>query len=374
MVNRPGWRSDLLAALGGSLLAVVLLWYIHGQWQPGWALACGIAGAAVRRWIRPAYSSFPSYVRLPLSIGMVALGTLIASWATLATQPLAYWLLRWREAVTLPIIGSILGLGLAAVIYTYRRLEQEVEANRRMEEDLQVARRIQRSLLGSTAPDLGWLEAHAVNRAWREVGGDYYEFIPAPDSSMCFAVGDVSGKGVPAALLMSSLQSAFLAAHSVLPDLAQVCGHVNRFLVQRTTPERYASFFVGHLTPSGQLIYVNAGLTPPLLIGANGPDRLFGGGLPLGLFDWAEYVVHRRAVDADDVLVVYTDGVTEAANEQEEEFGEERLARVIASHRGGSSADISAAILDAMASHAGSSQAQVDDVTLMVLRVREIGG
>ena len=107
---------------------------------------------------------------------------------------------------------------------------------------------------------------------------------------------------------------------------------------------------------------------------ANGPDRLFGGGLPLGLFDWAEYVVHRRAVDADDVLVVYTDGVTEAANEQEEEFSDERLARGIASHRGGSSADISAAILDAIASHAGSSQAQVDDVTLMVLRVRETRG
>jgi serine phosphatase RsbU (regulator of sigma subunit) len=368
---RPTILEDLFAFVFAALLAFVLLWYVHGTWQPNWALVCGaVGGIVMRRWVRPSYAGFPSYIRRPVSVGVIVLGTVFASWATLAREPFSVWLLRWREAVTLPIVGGILGLGLAAVIYTHRRLEREIEAKQRLEDDLQVASRIQQSLLQSRVPERRWVETHAVNIASRQIGGDYYEIIDAGDAGICFAVGDVSGKGVPAALLMSSLQSAFLAAYAVDPALDRVCALVNRYLVERTTPERYATFFVGQLTPDGVLSYVNAGHNPALLINGKDSERLMGGGMPLGLFARSEYEIHERALRQDELLVVYTDGVTEAMNPGEEEFGEDRLTRVVASHSGGSAADIASAVLDGLRSHGGIGASQHDDITLLVLRPR----
>jgi serine phosphatase RsbU (regulator of sigma subunit) len=371
--SRPLLREDLGSFLLGSFLALILLWYIHGNWQPNWAMVCGAVGGVItRRWIRPSYATFPTYIRRPVSIGVIALGTVFASWATLAREPLSVWLLRWREAVTLPIVGGILGLGLASVIYTHRRLEREIEAKRRLEDDLTVASRIQQSLLQTRVPDRRWVETHAVNLASRQIGGDYYEIIDSGDTGICFAVGDVSGKGVPAALLMSSLQSAFLAAYSIDPRLDRVCTIVNKFLYEKTTPERYATFFVGQLSPQGHLAFVNAGHNPPLLMDHGAPERLFGGGRPLGLFGDSDYVVHERQLRPDSLLVVFTDGVTEAVNTREEEFGEARLSKLMTSHSGGTATDIAAAVLEGIRSHSGGVADQHDDITLLVLRPRTI--
>jgi len=368
---RPRLYEDLAAFGLGSILAFVLLWYIHGSWQPNWALVCGAVGGIItRRWVRPSYATFPDYIRRPVSIGVITLGTVFAAWATLAREPLSVWLLRWREAVTLPILGGILGLGLASVIYSHRRLEREIEDKKRLEDDLDMASRIQQSLLQTRVPERSWVETHAVNLASRQVGGDYYEIIDSGETGICFAVGDVSGKGVPAALLMSSLQSAFLAAYAIDPRLDRVCTIVNQFLVRKTTPERYATFFVGQLSPDGQLAYVNAGHNPPLLIDGGEPERLFGGGLPLGLFNNSEYKVHERRIGETSLLLAYTDGVTEATNANDEEFGEERLARLLSSYSGGKAVDIAAAVLEGIRSHSGRGAEQHDDITLLVLRPR----
>lgn len=144
---RPLWRAraaelgvDLAATLGGSILSLLLLWYLHGTWQPGWALLCGsLAGFGLRRVVRPSYSTFPPYLRNPLGAGIVVLGTVVASWATLGRQPSSYWLLRWREAVTLPILAAALGLGLAGVIYSHARMRAEIEAARSREAALREA-------------------------------------------------------------------------------------------------------------------------------------------------------------------------------------------------------------------------------------------
>lgn len=362
---------DLLAATWGFTLAIVILWYLHDRWLPLWALLCGgLGGALTRRLGRPSYATFPPYVRRFLSLGVIALGTLVATWATLVRESFSYWLLRWREAVTLPVLAAILGVGLASVIYAYRRLERELHERRRREDDLQVAKRIQQSLLRRRPSKRPWIELHAVNVASREVGGDYYEVLDIGDDGLCVAVGDVSGKGVPAALLMSSLQSAFIAAHAFEPSLDVVCRHMNRFLHERTTPERYATFFVADLARDGTMRFVNAGHNPPLVIGRNGARRLTGGGLPLGLFPSSDYTLQETRIDRDEVVVVYTDGVTEATGAAAEEFGVERLLRVAASHRPGTAADIAAAILEAIDSHTGGAAAQADDVTLLVLRSR----
>lgn len=368
---RPKLHEDLAAFVLSSILSLLLLWYIHGTWQPNWALVCGAVGGLVtRRWVRPSYATFPDYIRRPVSIGVVVLGTVFATWATLATEPLSVWLLRWREAVTLPILGGILGLGLASVIYSHRRLEREIEEKQSLEDDLKVASRIQQNLLQTRVPERSWVETHAVNIASRQVGGDYYEIIDSGDTGICFAIGDVSGKGVPAALLMSSLQSAFLAAYAIDPRLDRVCTFVNQFLVEKTTPERYATFFVGQLSPDGHLAYVNAGHNPPLLIDGGEPERLFGGGLPLGLFRDSDYVVHERHISDNSIVLAYTDGVTEATNLRDEEFGEERLARLMRSCSGGTAVDIAAAVLEGIRSHCGTGAAQHDDITLLVLRPR----
>lgn len=360
---------DLLAASWGTLLAFLILWFLHERWQPLWALLCGgLGGVVTRWWVRPAYSSFPPYVRRPLSFGVVALGTLFTSWATLVREPMSYWLLRWREAVALPVVAGVLGVGLAGIIYTYRRLESELRERRRLEEDLQVAKRIQQNLLRSRPASRPWIELHAVNVASREVGGDYYEVLETGDERICLAVGDVSGKGVPAALLMSSLQSAFLAARAAESELDKVCGRVNRFLFERTTPERYATFFVVEISPCGKAHYVNAGHNPPLLVNDGGHRSLMGGGMPLGLFEKVEYELQEIEFAVDDTLVIFTDGVTEAADLRGEEFGDERLLRVVTAHRPGNAPEIAAAILDAIASHSGGVAAQHDDITLLVAR------
>ena len=211
---------------------------------------------------------------------------------------------------------------------------------------------------------------HAVNVPSREVGGDYYEILEIADEHICMAGGDVSGKGVPAALLMSSLQSAFLAARAVESNLDRVCAHVNRFLFERTTPERYATFFVADVAPGGRIRYVNAGHNPPLLVGNGGCRRLSGGGLPLGLFADTEYALQEIEVEEGEVLVIYTDGVTESTGLSGEEFGEQRLLKVVTSHRPGKAPEIASAILEAVASHSGGAGIQHDDITLLVARPR----
>ncbi len=135
--HRRGIRgvvSDLAAALGGAMVSLLLLWYLHGAWEPRWALLCGgLSGIVFRRLVEPSYASFPAYLRNPLDKALILLGTIVTSWATLVREPPSYWLLRWREAVTLPALAVVLGLGLAGVIYSHARMRREIEAARSRE-------------------------------------------------------------------------------------------------------------------------------------------------------------------------------------------------------------------------------------------------
>jgi len=125
---------DGIAIVGGTGMALLLLWYLHGAWQPGRALGCGlISGVVLRRMARPSYSTFPAYLRRPIDTGVVLLGAITTSWATLASEPTSVWLLRWREAVTLPILATVLGVGLVGVVYSHARMRREIEEARTRE-------------------------------------------------------------------------------------------------------------------------------------------------------------------------------------------------------------------------------------------------
>jgi len=254
----------------------------------------------------------------------------------------------------------------AAIAIDNARLYEEALEKRRMEEDLRVAHRIQRSLLLSEFPENDWYGVHAFNLPSRGVGGDYYEFYVEEDGVLGFAVGDVSGKGIPAAMLMATLQAAFLAAVQGTHDLAQVCEHLNQFIVERTSPERYATFFCGKLHPDGRVVFVNAGHNPALLFRDGEPEQLMGGGLPIGLFPRRTYEVQEQQMNPGDVLLVFSDGITEANDLEEGEFGEERLTQVVRSAPDRDARELSRRVLGAVEDFS-TGAAQNDDITLMVL-------
>jgi len=262
----------------------------------------------------------------------------------------------------------------AALAIENARLYEEALEKRRLERDIEVAQEIQQSLLRHEFPELPWAEVYAINHASRFVGGDYYE-VQGEGERLGFAVGDVSGKGVPAALLMATLQSSYLAESTAHEDLAEVCGNVNRFLTDKTTPERYATFFAGRLTVDGTLRYVSCGHNPQLLIRDDDIDHLTGGGfplgLPLGLADGKSYEVQERRLQAGDLLVCFTDGVTEANDPDGQEFGEDRLLEVIRAHAGEPVRQITEEIFTAIEEFSGDDLLNPhDDITLLLLRIR----
>ncbi len=257
----------------------------------------------------------------------------------------------------------------AALAIENARLFEEALEKRRMENEMGVARETQQSLLPQEFPELDWASVHGRNQPARQVGGDYYDVFVRPDGALDFAVGDVSGKGVPASLVMSTLQSSFLAQSAALDDLAEVCERVNEFLVQRTTPERYATFFAARLQPDRTFTYVNAGHNPPMLLRNAEVHRLSGGGLPLGLFKGKPYELQSRRLEPGDLLLVFTDGVTEANDPAENEFGEERLLDVVRANADADVRTLTDEVFRAIEEFSRGLHNPHDDITLVLVRV-----
>jgi len=274
----------------------------------------------------------------------------------------------------------VLAVIVAMVSALRSALEYEYEAERRrIQREFEVACQVQSCLLPSAAPDYPRLDFGFFYQPAREVGGDYYDFIPYNPDRVGLAVGDVSGKGLSGALLMASLQGL------VRMNLAVREGEVARFVTElndsmyRLTPSnRYATIFFGVVDLSSQTLhYVNAGHNPPLLF-RNGTstahcgspaESLQDGGLPVGLFARSQYRSQRVFLHDGDVLVAYTDGVVEALNPQREEFGEERLSDIVRSSFSLSAAEISKEIADRLQSFMAGGP-QWDDITLLVMKVK----
>jgi len=258
---------------------------------------------------------------------------------------------------------------VAAIRIERERLAELEHSRRRMASELEQAAEIQQQFLPACAPQVPGLELAGFNASCRTVGGDYYDFLTYPDGRVAVMVGDVCGKGMPAALLMMGLQARVqvLAAEPNRP--AVVVDRLNRVLAAAALNTRFISFFFALLDPvSGELAYSNAGHNPPLLIRANGTvEWLTEGGPVLGIVPNASYEEVRCDLNSGDVALLYSDGVTDSTNAQEEDFGEERLSEVMQRVHHNSADVILSALTAAVKDWAAGTPAP-DDITLVVVR------
>jgi sigma-B regulation protein RsbU (phosphoserine phosphatase) len=255
-----------------------------------------------------------------------------------------------------------------------RRLQKRLQdANKKFAEELALAGEIQASFLPSELPDIPGWQLTAMLKPARETSGDFYDLIPLPDGRCGIVVADVTDKGTAAALYMAlslTLIRTYVLGHDVGPDLVFSAAH--RRILEDTNTGQFVTVFYGVLNPAtGTLTYSNAGHNPPYLLSASSRAavrELENTGPPLGLRMFKDLTWERRDVQLapGDVLVLYTDGITEAQDHQEELFDEERLLEVIQANLGRSAQDIQDAILEEVHDFVGEAP-QFDDITLMVV-------
>ncbi len=259
---------------------------------------------------------------------------------------------------------------LAMISLENARLFREAIEKQKMEDELLIAKEIQRGLLPKTTPDIPGFDFSATNISSKQVGGDYYDVIAVDDHRFVFAIGDVSGKGTPASLLMANLQATIRALVPLGLPLAELTKRVNDLICENTGSDRFITFFWGMLDTSARTFrYVSAGHNPPYLFRQDGSIvRLDAGGLILGIMKaLVPYQEGEVNIQPGETLVLFTDGVSEAMSTQEEEWGEERLEAVVRLHAGSSSREIVDAIVSAIREHSRNAP-QSDDITLVVAK------
>ena len=261
--------------------------------------------------------------------------------------------------------------GQLAIALVNARLYQETLEKRRLEEDLERARTIQETLLPKTCPTGEHFMISALNRPSRLVGGDYHDFVTTREDLLGIAIGDVSGKSLPAALLMAVLQASFNAQVQNDLTVRETVARVNAHMARFTAPEQFATFFYGELElRTGRFTYCNAGHNPPLIIRAGGGiEELSEGGLILGVMGDAGYREGIVSLAPGDMLFLYTDGITEAQNSLDEEFGVERLTRLLVDMRRLPPDDLLDIIFEEANRFSAGGLLQQDDTTLLTLKL-----
>jgi sigma-B regulation protein RsbU (phosphoserine phosphatase) len=269
---------------------------------------------------------------------------------------------------------------LAIISLENRRLFKEALEKQKMEEELEIARDIQRNLLPHSVPQFSSFDIAAVNLSSKQVGGDYYDIIPLDKNTFCVAIGDVSGKGVPAALLMANLQAFLKTTCKQGMQLDEATGLINDLISENTTDGKFITFFWGIFDNENKTLnYVNAGHNPPLLIRDGKIIKLEKGGIILGVMKtFTPYLSEFINLQKDDVIILFTDGITEAKNVNDEEFSDEKLEMLalslsssvsISSEVPRSAGDILNSIQTEVKSFAAGA-VQSDDITMLVIKVK----
>lgn len=274
---------------------------------------------------------------------------------------------------------SALGEAFDGMTASVERLLMESKEKTRMESDLEIAREVQRQLFPRSDPEMAGLELHGVCHPARGVSGDYFDFLRLSDDRLGVALGDVSGKGISAALLMAAIQSSLRAqfydgspagppSAAASVGTAQVLHRLNQQLFESTTLEKYATFFYAiYDCTTRRLTYTNAGHISPALFRRGRVERLEVGGTVIGLFAPVEFLQAEIQLEPGDVIMAFTDGLTEPENNYGEEFGEERLLAAAGRALDASPEQMAEEIYRSVAEWTGSPELQ-DDMTLIVAR------
>jgi serine phosphatase RsbU (regulator of sigma subunit)/catechol 2,3-dioxygenase-like lactoylglutathione lyase family enzyme len=253
-----------------------------------------------------------------------------------------------------------------------RAIAEKRESERRTAQELEIARQVQARLFPQTLPPLKTLDYAGICIQAREVGGDYFDFLKLGREQVALVIGDISGKGIAAALLMANLQANLRSQSPIALDQPQrLLRSVNQLFYENTTDSAYATLFFAEYDDRMQRVrYANCGhLSPLLLRNDNSLERLNSTGTVLGLFEEWDCSIGESQMSPGNILALYTDGITESFNAAGEEFGEERLVEALRRNRELSSSALLAAIVDEVKKF--SSIEQQDDITLIVARCRQ---
>src|SRR6266550_3991946 len=299
-----------------------------------------------------------SVLAVPLGVGANVFGIIYAD------SPLAEGRFTEDHLKVLTTLASVAAIRVQNARLMEARLQQE-----RLERELQLASEIQQRLQPTAPPSILGYEFQGISFPCYEIGGDYYDFIKRDDGRLVIALGDVSGKGTAAALLMSSLHASIHAQTGSHDTLVGTISAVNRYLAENIPSNRFVTLFCAELDPeSGALSFLNAGHNPPLIVHAAGTvEQLASGGLPLGIKADAEYREGRTQLQRGDVLVIYSDGVTEASSPSGEEFGPTRLYECVSRNVDASAAGIRDRIESALTKFSQGTRA-ADDITLVIVK------
>lgn len=263
---------------------------------------------------------------------------------------------------------SIIATQSGQVIENARLMEEE-KTLFSIQEELKLAYDIQMNLLPKEPPVVPGYDIVGKSIPAKEVGGDYFDFIKLTENKMAFCLGDISGKGLPAAILMSNLQATVHGQAILKSGIKEWLRHCNTLMYRNSDPEKFSTFFLGILDfKEGNICYSNAGHNYPLFFSSDKKSRqLEKGGIVLGCLEDYPFAEERIKMEDGDLLLIYSDGITEAINENDEEFGESRLADIILSNRNDSSTELVDKIINSVYLYAGNLE-QMDDMTLVIIR------
>jgi sigma-B regulation protein RsbU (phosphoserine phosphatase) len=263
---------------------------------------------------------------------------------------------------------SIISTQSAQVIENARLIEEE-KALIQMQKEMQMAYNIQVNLLPKAPPKLKGYDIAGISIPAQVVGGDYYDFILVEENRLAICLGDVSGKGLSAALLMANLQATIRGQTLLNPPPKDCLNRSNKLLYQSTDRQKFATLFYSILdTENHQLCYANAGHNRPFLFSQNQqPQSLESAGIVLSFLENYDFNEGKISFNPDDLLLIYSDGITEAMDASGEEFGEERLAALVDEHKKESAQNVINIVIDAVNKHA-EGRPQMDDMTLVVIK------
>jgi len=255
----------------------------------------------------------------------------------------------------------------ASVAIENARLYRDKLEKARMESEMRIAAEIQQALLPQPRVSMGFVEAAAATIPCRSIGGDFFDYIDDPRAAFGFTLGDVAGKGPPAALMSALMQGMFAAQAQYAEGPASAVTHMNKALCRRGLESRFVTLMFGIVRRDGLMTYCNAGHNPPFVFSKSSVTRLDEGGPVVGLLEFAPYTEGQIKLNDGDTIVMFSDGVSEALNAAGDEFGDARLEEVAAAIKDSSSSDIVERIVSAVRTFTKGAP-QSDDITVMVIR------